>query len=324
MLRDRLDCMHRCTKSAEIAVDPSLFGRVLAAAKTAPRTRSSAHDRRNAATARPRTRLSVNSSSICAWIVCAGSLRTTCTAKSPIRGSPSTRPAPQHPRPGPADAAVPPARTRHWRRSGLSAGRSHLGRPSSADRRTTRSAAPGRLRSPPTAPAHSPSSSSRTIRWVPSPRRSHSLTALTTDRRPSTESPRVTSSPPIAAASSARRGRTCPQGDHLPRRAGGALRAGNRSTYRAAQRPRPPRTAGPATCRPPAHPFLLRRSPTDGMHPRASLRLLPARRDPRVVMRMRAPGLRNILGESPLDTEQVLARPGEPDDGLTGVGGTVG
>ena len=33
MLRDRLSRIHRCTKSAETAVDPSLFGRVLDAAK---------------------------------------------------------------------------------------------------------------------------------------------------------------------------------------------------------------------------------------------------------------------------------------------------
>src|SRR6266700_3564053 len=50
----------------------------------------------------------------------------------------------------------------------------------------------------------SPSSSSRIVRRVPSPRLIHALIAATTDRRPSAEWPRVTSSPPTAAISNAR------------------------------------------------------------------------------------------------------------------------
>src|SRR6266516_6403537 len=93
MLRDRLARMHRCTKSAEIAVEPSRFGRVLRAAKnSSPDSLFSPwQEKCNSSTSSGR--LSEKSSSICPWIRCAASLCTTCTVKSPTRGSPSTLPS---------------------------------------------------------------------------------------------------------------------------------------------------------------------------------------------------------------------------------------
>lgn len=92
-LRDRLSRMHRCTKSAETAVDPSLFGRVLDAAKNSSPDSLFSPWPEKCSNSTSSGRLSTNTSSICASMTCAGSLCTTCTAKSPIWGSPSTRPS---------------------------------------------------------------------------------------------------------------------------------------------------------------------------------------------------------------------------------------
>jgi hypothetical protein len=84
MLRDRLARMHRWTKSAEIAVEPSRFGRVLRAAKNSSPDSLFNPWQEKCTRSTSSGRLSEKMSSIWPWITYEGSLRTTCTSKAPI------------------------------------------------------------------------------------------------------------------------------------------------------------------------------------------------------------------------------------------------
>lgn len=141
MLRDQLVRMHRWTKSAGTAVEASLFGRVLRAAKNSSPDSLFSPWQEKCSKRISSGRASEKRSSICAWMTCAVSLWTTRTSNSPICGSPSTPASAAASASGPADVEVRRAHSRRWRRSVLCIDRSLLLAPGgvSADKQRNQS-----------------------------------------------------------------------------------------------------------------------------------------------------------------------------------------